>query len=139
MRHRSAKNKDPLWIEERDVLAIHDRLLAAHGGAQGLRDQGLLQSALARPRQHHVYANTAGIVELASLYTAGIVRNHPFVDGNKRTGFVVGVLFLELHGFDFTASEEDATQAVLDLASGKTDEAGYTSWLRSNSKPRRKR
>jgi death-on-curing protein len=138
VKHRSAKNKDPLCIEERDVLAIHDRLLAAHSGAQGLQDRGLLQSALARPRQHHAYANTAGIVELASLYTAGIVRNHAFVDGNKRTGFVIGVLFLELHGFDFTASEEDATQAVLDLASGKIDEVGYTSWLRSNSKPRRK-
>ena len=138
MKRREAKSKEPLWIELRDVLAIHDRLLAAHGGAQGLRDLGLLQSALARPRQHHAYANTAGIVELASLYTAGIVRNHPFVDGNKRTGFVVGVLFLELHSLDFVASEEDATQAVLDLASGKIDETVYTSWLRPNSRPRRK-
>jgi death on curing protein len=138
VRHRSAKNKDPLWIEERDVLAIHDRLLAAHGGAQGLRDQGLLQSAMARPRQHHVYANTSGITELAALYTAGIVRNHPFVDGNKRTGFVIGLLFLEQHGFDFIASEEDATQAVLDLASGKIDETVYTSWLSANSRPMRK-
>jgi death on curing protein len=138
VKRREAKSKEPLWIELRDVLAIHDRLLAAHGGAQGLRDLGLLQSALARPRQHHAYANTAGIVELASLYTAGIVRNHPFVDGNKRTGFVVGVLFLELHSLDFVASEEDATQAVLDLASGKIDETVYTSWLRPNSRPRRK-
>ena len=138
MKRREAKSKEPLWIELRDVLAIHDRLLAAHGGAQGLRDLGLLQSALARPRQHHAYANTAGIVELASLYTAGIVRNHPFVDGNKRTGFVVGVLFLELHSLEFVASEEDATQAVLDLASGKIDETVYTSWLRPNSRPRRK-
>jgi death-on-curing protein len=138
VKRREAKSKEPLWIELRDVLAIHDRLLAAHGGAQGLRDLGLLQSALARPRQHHAYANTAGIVELASLYTAGIVRNHPFVDGNKRTGFVVGLLFLELHSLDFVASEEDATQAVLDLASGKIDETVYTSWLRPNSRPRRK-
>jgi death-on-curing protein len=124
--------KEPLWIEERDVLAIHDRLMAAYGGASGLRDRGLLQSALARPRQHHAYADSADIVAMAALYTAGIVGNHPFVDGNKRTGFVVGVLFLELHGFDFNANEEDATQAVLDLAAGTLDEGAYATWLRAN-------
>ena len=128
------KKKEPLWIEERDVLAIHDRLLAFHGGAIGLRDRGLLESALARPRQHHAYAKTSDIVEMAALYTAGIVRNHPFVDGNKRTGFVIGILFLELHGFDFRASEEDATQAVMALASGALDEATFSTWLRENAK-----
>ena len=128
------KKKEPLWIEERDVLAIHDRLLAIYGGAMGLRERGLLESALARPRQHHAYANTADAVEMAALYTAGIVRNHPFVDGNKRTGFVIGVLFLELHGFDFKASEADATQAVMALAAGTLDEAGYAAWLRGNAK-----
>ena len=133
------KTKAPLWIEERDVLAIHDRLLALHGGASGVRDQGLLQSALARPRQHHAYADSPSIVEMAALYTAGIVRNHPFIDGNKRTGFVVGVLFLELNGFDFNAREEDATQAVMDLAAGKLDEAAYCAWLHGNVKRRRKR
>jgi death-on-curing protein len=126
------KAKKPLWIEERDVLAIHDRVLAVHGGAPELRDRGLLQSALARPRQHHAYADRVDIVAMAALYTAGIVRNHPFVDGNKRTGFVVGVLFLELHGFDFKASEEDATQAVLDLAAGTLDEGTFAAWLRAN-------
>ena len=74
-----------------------------------------------------------------ALYTAGIVRNHPFVDGNKRTGFVIGVLFLELHGFDFTASEADATQAVMALASGTIDEAAFTVWLRENAKRKRGR
>jgi death-on-curing protein len=130
------KKKEPLWIEERDALAIHDRLLALHGGAAGLRDHGLLESALARPRQHHTYAGTADIVAMAALYTAGIVRNHPFVDGNKRTGFVLGVLFLELHGYEFKASEEDATQAVLALAAGTVDEAAYGAWLRANAKRR---
>jgi death-on-curing protein len=96
---------------------------------------GLLQSALARPRQHYAYATTPDIVEMAALYTAGVVRNHPFADGNKRTGFVVGVLFLELHGFAFGASEEDATQAVMALAAGTLDEGGYRAWLRENSKP----
>ena len=128
------KKKEPLWIEERDALAVHDRLLALHGGATGLRDRDLLDSALARPRQHHAYAKTSDVVEMAALYTAGIVRNHPFVDGNKRTGFVIGVLFLELHGFDFTASEADATQAVMALASGTLDEAAYTAWLRESAK-----
>jgi death on curing protein len=128
------KTRQPSWIEERDVLAIHDRVLALHGGAKGLRDRGLLQSALARPRQHHAYASSSDIAEMAALYTAGIVRNHPFLDGNKRTGLVVGVLFLELNGFDFRAREEDATQAVLDLASGTLDESAYADWLRANSK-----
>jgi death on curing protein len=126
------KKKEPLWIEERDALAIHDRLLALHGGGTGLRDLGLLQSALARPRQHYSYADTSDVIDMAALYTAGIVRNHPFIDGNKRTGFVIGVLFLELHGFAFKASEEDATQAVMALASGTLDESGYAAWLRQN-------
>jgi death on curing protein len=127
-----SNNKEPLWIEERDALAIHDRILAVHGGAPGLRDRGLLQSALARPRQHHAYADSTDIVAMAALYTSGIVGNHPFVDGNKRTGFVVGILFLELHGFNFKATEEDATQAVLNLAAGTLDEVGYAAWLRAS-------
>jgi death on curing protein len=134
-----SKSKEPLWIEERDALAIHDRLLALHGGVTGLRDRGLLESALARPRQHHAYAKTSDLVEMAALYTAGIVRNHPFVDGNKRTGFVIGVLFLELHGFDFKASEADATQAVMALAAGTLNEDGFTAWLRENAKHKRSR
>src|ERR1022692_3439781 len=113
--------------------------MAAHGGAPGLRDPGLLQSALARPRQHHAYAASRDIMAMAALYTAGIVRSHPFVDGNKRTGFVVGVLFLELHGFDFKASEEDATQPVLDLAAGKLDEVGFAAWFRANVRRKRGR
>jgi death-on-curing protein len=133
----SPKSKDPAWIETRDVLAIHGRLLALHGGASGLRDKGLLESALARPRQHHAYTDSPDPVEMAALYTAGVVRNHPFVDGNKRTGFVIGVLFLELNGFDFRASEEDATQAVTSLAAGSLDEVGYTAWLRENVRRKR--
>ena len=133
------KRKEPLWIEERDALAIHDRLLALHGGATGVRDRDLMESALARPRQHHAYAKTSDVVEMAALYTAGIVRNHPLIDGNKRTGFVIGVLFLELHGFDFKASEADATQAVMALAAGTINEAGYAAWLRHNAKRKQSR
>jgi death on curing protein len=124
--------KEPVWIDERDALILHSRLVALHGGAPGLRDGALLQSALARPRQHHAYSKSPDLIEMAALYTAGIVRNHPFIDGNKRTGFVIGVLFLELNGYRFIASEEDATQAVLGLAGGAIDEAGFAAWLRAN-------
>jgi len=126
--------KEPIWTEERDALALHDRLLALHGGAAGLRDDALLKSALARPQQLLAYAEAPDIIDMATAYTAGIVRNHPFVDGNKRTGFVVGILFLELNGYRFTASEEDAAQAVLGLAAGNVDETGYTAFLRANVK-----
>ena len=132
------KKKEPLWILDRAVLAAQDRLLAAHGGAQGLRDAGLLESALARPRQFYAYGSP-DIIELAAAYTTGIVRNHPFVDGNKRTGFATGIAFLLLNGFVFQATEEDATRAVLALAAGELDEAGYTAWLRVNVNTRRKR
>ncbi len=124
--------KEPVWIDERDALALHDRLLALHGGAAGLRDDALLKSALARAQQHYAYGESPNIVDMATAYTAGLVRNHPFVDGNKRTGFVVGILFLELNGYRFTASEEDAAQAVLELAAGNLDEAGYSAFLRAN-------
>ena len=133
------KRKEPLWIEARDVLAIHDWNLSDARRPRRVRDPGLLDSALARPRQHYAYADSPDIVEMASLYTAGIVRNHPFVDGNKRTGFVVGVLFLELNGFDFKAGEADATQAVMGLAAGTFDESGYGDWLRQNSRRKRNR
>jgi death on curing protein len=127
------KTKAPRWIEEREVLAIHDRLLAAHGGAAGLRDRGILQSALARPRQHHTYSSP-GMIELAAIYTVAIVKNHPFADGNKRTGFSVGVVFLELNGFEFRASEEDVIRVVFGLAAGDLDEAGYAAWLGANTR-----
>ena len=99
------------------------------------RDSALLQSALARPQQIQAYADAPDLLDWAAAYTAGIVRNHPFIDGNKRAGFVVGILFLELNGYRFTASEADAAQAVLELAAGTLDEAGYTNFLRANSQP----
>lgn len=125
--------KEPIWIAEAEVLAIHERMLALYGGPAGIRDEALLKSALARPQQHFAYADRPDVVEMAALYTAGVVRNHPFVDGNKRTGFVLGVLFLELNGYNFTATEEDATQAVLALAAGKMKEPQFTAWMRQNS------
>jgi death on curing protein len=106
--------KQPAWIDERDALALHDHLLALHGGAVGLRDGGLLNSALARPQQHFAEAESPDIVDMAAAYTWGIVRNHPFVDGDKRTG------------------EEDAAQMVLE-ASGNLDETGYIAFLRAHA------
>ena len=123
----------PLWIEERDALVLHDRLLALHGGAAGIRDDALLKSALARPQQIYAYADSPDLIDLAAAYTVGIVRNHPFIDGNKRTGFVVGILFLELNGYRFSASEADAAQAVLELAANTLDEASYAAFLRANN------
>jgi len=122
-----------VWIDLPEVLAIHARQLDEHGGASGLRDLDLLESAIARPRQRHAYGDP-DVFDLAAAYTAAIIANHPFVDGNKRTGFVAGVLFLELNGPTLAASEADATRAVLDLAASEMNEDDFASWLRINSK-----
>lgn len=124
---------EPDFIDRALALMIHERTLMLHGGARGVRDAALLESALARPRQIAGYEPVADIVRLAAALTFGIVRNHPFVDGNKRTGFVVGVLFLELNGFRFFASEETAATTVMALAGGDLDEAGYEAFLRENA------
>ena len=121
-----------VWLDERDALTLHDRLIAAHGGAEGVRDAGLLGLAIARARQLAAYGVDPDVCDLAAAYTAGIVGNHPFVDGNKRVGFVLGVLFLEMNGGRFTASEEAATRAVLDLAAGDMDMVGYAVFLRES-------
>ena len=124
---------EPTWVEEQLVLTLHERLLALHGGASGLRDETLLKSALARPQQHFAYSENVDIIRMAAIYTAGIVQNHPFVDGNKRTGFVIGILFLELNGYRFSATEEDAVQAILGLAAGTLEDADYDAFLRVNA------
>ena len=109
-----------------------------HGGAPGILDVGLLKSALARPLQHFNYASGVDIITLAGVYTAGIVQNHAFVDGNKRIGFIVGVLFLELNGYRFAASEEEAAQVALALAAGEIDEDSFIKFLRANAVRARK-
>lgn len=125
---------DPVWVEERDALALHGRLLALDGGAGGVREPDLLKSALARPQQIYAYGDRPDIVDMAAALTVGIIRNHPFFDGNKRTGFVVGVLFLEMNGYLFTATEEGAAEAVLSLAAGSLDEIGFSAWLHANAR-----
>jgi death on curing protein len=126
--------KKPVWIEEHDVLILHQRLLALDGGGEGVRSEALLQSALARPKQFHAYGDEPDTVAMAALYIAGVVKNHPFVDGNKRTGFLTGVVFLELNGYSLTAAEEEATQAIFALAAGSLSESEFTEWLRSHCK-----
>jgi len=130
--------KQPIWVARQTVDALHPVLLADHGGAPGLRDEGLLESALARPRQIFAYSE-CDLFQLAAVYVAGIVRNHPFVDANKRTGFMTGYVFLERNRLDFTASEAEAAQAILELAAGTIDESGFALFLRDHVKRARKR
>jgi death-on-curing protein len=114
------------------VLALHEQLIARFGGASGLRDAGLLDSALARP-QHLLAYGTPTLFQLAASYGYGLVKNHPFVDGNKRIGFTVVVLFLELNGCSFGADEADATVRTLALAAGDMSEADFADWLQAHS------
>ena len=125
--------KEPIWIDERDAIALHGKSLVRHGGTGGLRDLGLLQSALARPRQQLAYAESSSRIGMAAAYASGIIQNHPFIDGNKRVGFLASVLFLELNGYRFSASEEAAAQAVLDLAAGNIDEGKFADFLGGNA------
>jgi death on curing protein len=125
---------EPIWLEMDAVLALHDMQLAAFGGAAGLRDAGLLESALYRPRNVFCYAAVPpSLARLAAAYAFGLVQNHPFVDGNKRTGLVVSFTFLKLNGQRITASEEDAYQTFLTLASGALSEEALTDWMAENS------
>jgi death on curing protein len=123
----------PVWIDKALALIWHNELLGEHGGAPGIRDQGLLESALARPRNLHVYSErTPSLFRLAAAYASGILRNHPFIDGNKRTALVVAVSFLELNGIAFDAPQQDAYLACYELATGRMSEARFASWLRRN-------
>ncbi len=125
--------KEPRWVLKEAVLVLHERLLAEFGGLGGLRDAGLFDSALARPQQLFAYGKPA-LADLAGAYAFGLVRNHPFIDGNKRIGFVTAVLFLELNGREFTSAEVDAVVRTLALAAGALDEGGYAGWLKTNSR-----
>ena len=124
--------KVPVWLDRTDALAIHEMMLAQYGGLAGVRDEGLLESALAKPQNLFVYARPS-LSGLAASYAVGIVLNHPFLDGNKRTGFMLAATFLELNGRSFNATEESVVQNTLGLASGKLKKAGYAVWLKQNS------
>ena len=124
--------KQPIWLDRTDCLAIHEMMLAQHGGRAGVRDEDLLESALAKPQNLAAYGSPT-LQKMAASYAAGIVLNHPFLDGNKRTGFMVAATFLELNGLVFTASEESVVEKTLALAAGKLKEAGFALWLKANS------
>lgn len=122
----------PVWVAREAILAVHDQLLAEFGGDSGVRDAGLLDSALARPENKAAYEEPS-LFELAAAYAFGIVKNHPFIDGNKRTGLVAAVMFLERNGCRFAAPEADAVVRTLALAAGEMTEAQYAAWLDENS------
>lgn len=124
--------QEPAWIGATTVLAVHDEQLAEHGGESGVRDQGLLESALARPRQRFAYGS-ASMPELGSSLAYGLCRNHPFVDGNKRTSLVVAELFLHINGTDLIATDEDCVVTFLKLASGELSEAELAAWMAAHS------
>jgi len=126
----SKKNEEPIWVNKRAIAAVHDRQLAEHGGGAGVRDEGLFESALARPLNAYGYGQS-DLCELAALYAAGIVRNHPFVDGNKRTGFMTAYIFLARNGLRLVATEEEAVKHVVALAAEEIDEEAFAAWLRS--------
>lgn len=123
--------KEPLWITRQECLSYHGILLSRFGGVPGVRDDGLLDSALAQPRQLFTSADPC-LFECAAGYAAGIVKNHPFLDGNKRAGFIAAALFLETSGKRFQAPEEEVVLQTLALAAGEIDEKDYTLWLKAS-------
>jgi len=122
---------EPFWLTREIIIAIHDEQLAIHGGASGLRDEGMLASALDRPRNKFVYEQSE-LPELAAAYAFGMARNHPFVDGSKRTSLLVLYTFLGVNGIDFIVPEAEAAAIIVALAAGEVDEEGLTRWIRDN-------
>lgn len=120
------------WIDRRLLTILHDESLAVHGGASGLRDEGLLESALARAPNLANYG-TPDVADLAAAYGVGLAKNHPFVDGNKRAAFLAVGLFLRLNGRRLTASQADATVAMFGVAAGELAESEFAAWIRTHS------
>ncbi len=123
------------WLAADVLLAVHEEQLAEHGGAAGVRDLGLFESALARPQNVAAYGNPDA-ADLAASYGVGLAKNHPFIDGNKRTAFVAVELFLALNGHDLVADDANCVLTMLAVAAGSLDEPGFAAWLRTHSRPR---
>lgn len=123
--------REPTWVLESVVTAIHQRQLAEHGGLDGIRDEGLLQSALTRPRNLWAYSDPKpDLASLGTAYAFGLAKNHPFLDGNKRTAYVACRTFLLLNGIDLSASQEEKYLTFLRLAEGRMKEAALAEWMR---------
>lgn len=120
------------WLNSREVLAMHARQISEHGGADGVRDLGLLESALARPQNLHAYEPDADLASLAAAYAFGIAKNHPFVDGNKRTALVAMRIFIILNGGEFIATQEEKYLTVMALAAGDLTEDALAAWIRKH-------
>ena len=123
---------EPIWIERPVLLAVQTELLNRFGGLAGIRDEGLLDSAIGKPRNLFAYGNPT-VFELAASYATGLVKNHPFLDGNKRIGFMAAYIFLGANGWCLEALEEEAVLQTLALAAGEATEAEYAAWLEKNS------
>jgi death-on-curing protein len=123
---------EPTWLSRLVIDAIQQDLIATHGGVPGIRDEGLVESALARPRQAFAYGTAPDVVALAASYGYGIARNHPYHDGNKRIAFMAIAVFTELNGFELEASEADVVDVMLRLAAGDLDEGRLADWLRAH-------
>lgn len=130
----TATNELWVWIDPVVIRAVHEEQLAEHGGGVGTRDEGLLESALARPLQLAAYGEP-DVAALAAAYGYGLAKNHPFIDGNKRTAFVAVELFLALNGSVLTASDADSVMTMLAVASGDLEEADFAAWIRRHSEP----
>lgn len=126
--------KQPHWISRRALLYLHSASLATFGGSTGIRDEGLLDSALARPQNRFHYAPESDLFELAASYGYGIAKNHPFIDGNKRAAFHSIGLFLSINGCELVADQLDAIQTMLSLAAGELSEEQFAVWIRKNAK-----
>ena len=131
----SATRKDWVWLDAQVMLAVHEEQLAEHGGGSGVRDQGLFESALTRPLNLVAYGDP-DVAALAAAYGFGLARNHPFVDGNKRTAFVAVELFLALNGWKLMASDAQCVLTMLALAAGDLSEDEFAQWLRAHIQPR---
>jgi death-on-curing protein len=128
--------REPRWISKEALLLLHAESLAEHGGLEGLRDEGLLDSALARPQNLYVYDESTDLAQFAASYGVGIARNHPFADGNKRAAFMSVGLFLGLNGKRLVADQVDAVNAMLAVASGELAEADFAAWIKKHMKRR---
>lgn len=128
--------KEPIWIRQDVVLAMHEEVLMLFGGPEGVRDMGLLESALARPKNLFAYSGqTPSLAQMAASYAKGVVANHPFVDGNKRTAFMISVTFLRLNGLQLIASKEESVLTFWALAAGDISEDQLADWFARNTQP----